>query len=268
MNEKKGTGALKSPKDLRNYRIAKVSKTIELPAKFEVEHSHIKDQGMVGSCVAHSVSEVLETKDGVNYSTGWIYGYRPEGYYQGSGMYASQALKTVNKVGYLTNRELDANAEMTYAKELVDKDLEKYKEQASKRKILRYAMLNTIDEIKQAVYTYKKPVVVCIDTDNEGLKVDKNFVAYLPKKEPFGGHAVVCYGWNETGLLIQNSWGEEWGNKGCFILPYSYPFYEAWLIEFEANEEDNDVPIEKPNWYWLRELIMKIIQFIRKLLKG
>ena len=31
----------------------------------------------------------------------------------------------------------------------------------------------------------------------------------------------------KEGFLCQNSWGENWGNKGRFILPYSIPLAEA-----------------------------------------
>ena len=40
--------------------------------------------------------EMLE-KYNETFSTGWIYGYRPEGYWQGTGMYPREALK-INKM--------------------------------------------------------------------------------------------------------------------------------------------------------------------------
>ena len=100
-------GYIESPRDLRDYRINKAYRNVALPTEFVVQHSNIKDQGYVGSCVAHAVSEVLETKDNTNYSTGWIYGYRPVGYYQGEGMVTSQALKTINKVGCVKNKDFN-----------------------------------------------------------------------------------------------------------------------------------------------------------------
>ena len=105
-------GYVPSPKDLRDYKINKAYREIELPEEFECHHGIIKDQGFVNSCVAHAVSSVLEANDDINYSTGWIYGYRPTGYYQGEGMITSQALKTINKVGYIENKELDVNIEV------------------------------------------------------------------------------------------------------------------------------------------------------------
>ena len=78
------TGCVPSKKDLRDYRLnKKVCHSSNLPESFEVGHSKIKNQGAICSCVAHSISEVLEELNGLKtgYSTAWIYGYRPFGYY-------------------------------------------------------------------------------------------------------------------------------------------------------------------------------------------
>ena len=226
MDNNKGMGALKSPKDLRNYKINKVYSSISLPKEFILNHSHIKNQDVINSCVAHSISEIVESKNNINYSTGWIYGYRPEGYYQGEGMYISEALKTVQKLGCVENNDFNVNIEMRKAKDLVDEDLDRLTNLAQKKKISAYARLRNIKEIKEALYIHKTPIIAAIDIDENGLVLDDNYIAQLPKN-PAGGHAIVCYGWNETGLLIQNSWGGAWGNKGTFILPYEYPVEEA-----------------------------------------
>ena len=107
-------------------------------------------------------------------------------------------------------------------------------------------------------------LLLCFEVDEEGLVLDNNYVAKVPEN-PYGGHATVCYGWNECGLLIQNSWGEKWGNKGTFILPYEYPIHEAWLITFKENDNEDIEPIVKPKNYIFREIIMAIINFIKKI---
>jgi len=57
----------------------------------------------------------------------------------------------------------------------------------------------------------------------------------------------MVYGWNSTGWLIQNSWGEEFGNEGRFILPFSYGLLEARAIIDESNENEFDnLVLRKP----------------------
>jgi len=148
---------------------------------------------------------------------------------------------------------------MPKAKQIVKKNLAVYKQEAGKDKVVAYAKLRTIQEIKEAIYMTGKPVVICILCSD--LKLDENYIAYIPDGAT-GGHAVVCYGWNEIGLLIQNSWGESWGDKGCFILPYEHPFSEAWVLT-----KDPDIAI-KPRAFAFREFFVNLVKLIATFIKG
>ena len=44
------------------------------------------------------------------------------------------------------------------------------------------------------------------------------------KEQLLGGHAVVAVGYNDQTqrFTVRNSWGDSWGTKGYFTMPYSY----------------------------------------------
>jgi C1A family cysteine protease len=61
----------------------------------------------------------------------------------------------------------------------------------------------------------------------EGPEVAKTGVLNMPdkKKESIvGGHAVMAAGYDDTKklILVRNSWGASWGQKGYFWMPYAY----------------------------------------------
>ena len=139
-------GCLESPIDLRDFIVS--TPKIELPEAYTLEHTTIKDQGSVNSCVAHSLSSLIESKLNNIYSTGWIYGYRPKDYYQGEGMYTREALKTLLNLGAVKNEDFNYNIEMKEAKTKVDENLMLLEVLAEDCKIDAYARLTTENEIK------------------------------------------------------------------------------------------------------------------------
>lgn len=53
-----------------------------------------------------------------------------------------------------------------------------------------------------------------------------------------GGHAVLAVGYDDGAkvLIIRNSWGDEWGDKGYFYMPYEYIenpslAHDFWVIK-------------------------------------
>lgn len=45
-----------------------------------------------------------------------------------------------------------------------------------------------------------------------------------PGEKSLGGHAVVAAGYDDDKslLILRNSWGENWGRRGYFFMPYAY----------------------------------------------
>ena len=264
MEERKCNGVRFSPIDLRDFRVSSSAENVQLPANYMLEPKRIKDQGNVNSCVAHSLSSMLENKWKKDFSVGFIYGYRPEGYYQGEGMYPRDALKTLQKIGDVKEEDFPYNEEMQEIKHKVDNSFSLLEAQADDYKISAYARLESINEIKSWLYTKGIAVPVAIPT--EKLELDENNIILIPKVYPNYGHELLIIGWDECGFIVQNSWGDHWGESGLATLPYEYKIQEAWGVTLTEFQKEND--IKKPSFNIIRKIIMTIIRILIKTFKG
>jgi C1A family cysteine protease len=59
-----------------------------------------------------------------------------------------------------------------------------------------------------------------------------------PADAQLGGHAVVAVGYNDETqrLIVRNSWGDDWGDKGYFTMPYDYAVDLDLATDFWALE--------------------------------
>lgn len=261
MEERKCNGVKFSPKDLRDFRVSSSTKTVQLPEVYRLDYKRIKDQGDVNSCVAHSLSSMFENKWKKDFSAGFIYGYRPDDYYQGEGMYPREALKTLQKMGDVKEEKFPYNEEMQNIKFKVESKLDTL-DVPSLYRISAYARLYSIDEIKSWLYMKEIGVPVAIATEH--LELDENNIIQIPKVYPNYGHEMLIIGWNELGFIVQNSWGENWGDKGIAILPYEYKIQEAWGVTLSTFENED---IKKPSFNIVRKIIMFIIKNLIKTYK-
>lgn len=111
-------------------------------------------------------------------------------------------------------------------------------------KIGSYLRCRTADEIKAALFLL----------GGGGVQLGSWWYAAWDATEPngmlpnpdteVGGHATVAYGWDDAAvcpdgtlgaLICANSWGDAWGFRGDFMVPYSLvgetgPFDEAWKV--------------------------------------
>jgi len=73
---------------------------------------------------------------------------------------------------------------------------------------------------------YCSSLAIKLFTSFESDAVAESGVVPMPlaTEQNLGGHEVLAYGYDETKrvVLVRNSWGSYWGNKGNFELPYEY----------------------------------------------
>ena len=264
-------GALPRRIDVRDYKLRKSTLTNEsFPEEFILDHPGIKNQGAVGSCVAHAISEVVEffncLQEGteIEMSTGFIYGNRRNSLNKKMGMYIREALHNVCKYGDVYKSDFKENVEVPEAIEVFESKFDSLKEKALPNRFSSYFRLTSAVDIKRALMNYG-PVVFAL-TWREGIYVDTNGILQInPKAKKDSGHCMLIYGWNKDGWLIQNSWGKYWGNKGCAILPYNAKLDEAWGVTDEIVDGKGDV--KKPyNTTFLR-WIAKVFNWICNLFR-
>jgi len=66
----------------------------------------------------------------------------------------------------------------------------------------------------------------CVYTSFDEGEVNRTGVMVMPQQNEqlLGGHAVLAVGYDDTRrvFIIRNSWGEQWGDKGYFYMPYDF----------------------------------------------
>lgn len=264
-------GALPFLSDIRDYKLERVATEEQFPETFELETVGIKDQGSVGSCVAHSIAEVTEyfntkqEKSAELMSTGFIYGNRRNSLSKSSGMYIREALKNTCKFGNVFKTDFSENIEVPKAIDLFEERFNSLKDKAYPNRISTYFRLLSDDDIKYTLMNYG-PVVFAM-TWRSGISVDKNGIMQVDESKPrTGGHCMIIYGWNKNGWLIQNSWGKYWGKSGRAILPFNIKKSEAWGVTDEVTSENPDIvkPIYDTTF---KRILAKIINWFLNLFK-
>lgn len=258
-------GAMPPKRDIRDYVYSPAGGT-QVPESFSLGPVTIKNQGQVNSCVAHTAAEILEYLNKQLMSVGFIYGTRYE--YKGQGMYLRDALKTMQKIGDSNYIDFPYNLEVPKIIDKVESTEFDY-EQMKNFIIDSYYQIDPKDVnlIKQALFSNDCPLMASVYWQ-DGFQVDKEGIIYNSGKKDGGYHCIMIYGWNEKGFLIQNSWGEHWGDNGCAILPYNIPLAECWGIidttrADNKTKEDIYIPVVKSDF---DKILIKIVNFILGLL--
>lgn len=268
MEEEYGFGLIPSPPDIRDYTLAAGVTREKLPETFINESVKIKNQGSRSTCVAHSLSSLVEfhnlqeTKSYDEFSTEFIYGCRTLEDYLGEGMHLRDGLKVIQKYGDVKYSVLPGNSIMNIARNKVIADFDNLVEKAYPYRISTYYKINSLDELKYVLY-HDGPVPGAMKYYKK-CKIASDGTYSYDTNGTYGNHAVLIVGWTEDGFIIQNSWGLFWGNKGYFKVRYEdmdILFYEYYGV----TDDINDGNIKQPNAFI--KFISPFINWILKLFK-
>jgi hypothetical protein len=240
----------RSPFDARDYKASTIYPKIILPEiiDYRKDMFAIRDQAGQGACVAMAGSAMKEWQEKFD---SFINDYlSPQFIYNNREDPNSEGMYMRNLMGILLNKGVCSEASYPY---LSFKPITEaiYKE-ALNYIIKNYASIDTIDELKTALYV-NGPCVIAVPVYNFSERMWKQNAGDVF----LGGHAMCICGYNKGGFIIRNSWGRfDWGQEGYCIFPY-----EDWGCQWEVwtgiDEDSYDPPIppvpDKKGWfkrYW------------------
>lgn len=212
------------------------------PAEYEIPRENtgtLKDQGMIGACVAEVLAQASEGIFGKEMSEGYIYGeFRSDSMKKGQrgGMSTSQAMDYWRKLGTVPKSYFDILEEMPEMPKITAKFPE-LKEIGEQYRIVGYTVINYNKQKKEAAIK------------DALMKYNLGLVAVSP--EYFGGsHCILLTGWNDKKdtWKFKNSWGENYGDKGFSEIPRSevrecyLPLFEEVKMPFKD--------VTKDKWYY------------------
>jgi C1A family cysteine protease len=235
----------RSPKDSRDWKASAIYPSITLPevVDYRDKMMPVRDQGNQGSCAAMAGAAMKEYQELVDIglieymSPQFIYNNRED--LKEEGMFMRDLMEILKEKGDCTERHFPYG---TQSKPEIDDYVE-----ASKYKTLNYASINTIDDLKTALYT-NGPCIIALPVYNY---TERMWFQY-PGEELLGGHALCVVGYNRGGFIIRNSWGESWGDKGYCTMSYA-DFglqWEVWsCVDADSFEPPQPEPEpEKKSW--------------------
>lgn len=202
----------------------------------------VRNQGNQGSCVAFSLAAVFEyyankhRRAKKEFSPQFIYNCRiPRNI---SGMYLSYATKFVCEHGcpYETSYRYGNTTDQS-----IEDISPKVVNEAKEWRLVRPILIQTIEELKSALFLYGV-CIAALEVYNYGKFFWKSGNSFI------GNHCIAVVGYDRTGFIIRNSWGNTWGDFGHTHIRYEEfdAFKEIWAVSCNPNTFPDDIEDDKP----------------------
>jgi C1A family cysteine protease len=184
----------------------------------------IYDQGKIGSCTANALCSIFEY-DNRNFTGSRLFLYYNERALinetnEDNGAYISDGIKSLEKDGICEEKE------WAYVSEnVLIKPSERAYINAKNNFVIEALNINNDLKTIKEWLDKNEPITIGISIYSNFMNNKSGVISLPTENDKFlGGHAVVICGYNDYQeiFILRNSWGNYWGDKGYFYLPYSY----------------------------------------------
>jgi C1A family cysteine protease len=229
-----GYGWLPDLPDQRDFTYAAPQAPKALPKSVDLRAQcpAVYDQGQLGSCTANSIGgaiefELMKQKAPV-FMPSRLFIYYNERVIENTvssdnGAQIRDGIKTVNQQGVCPETAWPYNIS-----EFAQKPHASCYQQGLQHKVTSYQRVNRSVAQMEGCLADGYPFVIgfTVYDSFESAQVAKTGILQMPAKSEkvVGGHAVLVVGYNDTQktFIIRNSWGDGWGQKGYFTMPFDY----------------------------------------------
>lgn len=210
----------------------------------------VLDQGQLGACTANALASAhrfdqMRQKLAVIFPPARLFIYFNERDMEGtiqsdSGANIRDGAKSVGSLGVCDEALVPYNINKFTKKP----SAAAYKAALKHRSISYQAVPQTLDQIRGCLasgfpFVFGFTVYDSFESD----EVAKTGVVPMPAhhEKSLGGHAVLCVGYDDASqrFIVMNSWGDGWGQKGFFTIPYAYLVgklaSDLWVIQTVMN---------------------------------
>lgn len=207
----------------------------KLPSKIDLRRRcpPVYNQGHLGSCTANALGAAFQfgrrRQKLKNFPPSRLFIYYNERVIintinSDSGAYIRDGIKSLNNKGVCPETQWKYIIE-----KFTEKPPKKCYTDALKCTIKSYQRLsNTILSQLQGCLAEGYPFVFgfTVYQSFNTEEVARTGIMPMPKRKEkvLGGHAVMAVGYDDSrqAVIVRNSWGKEWGDKGHFYMPYAY----------------------------------------------
>jgi C1A family cysteine protease len=220
-------------RDVR-YSLALMPKeTLAVPPQVDLSITMppVQDQGPIGSCTAHAALAVMGHNALVQQRP-FVLLSRLFAYYNAralEGVASADVGATLRGMiqGLARNGVCAEDTWLYDTDEVTIKPSKRAYAEAVNNRIRLYARLNDLSDMLMCLaagfpFVFGFAVYSSFESDEVAASGAVNMPT--ASERPVGGHAVCAVGYDQEArrFIVRNSWGDDWGQKGYFTIPFDY----------------------------------------------